>query len=192
MRASLNVAAVIVGTLAVVGCGQMSSPTSPTLSVPSLTPSVSAGVSSATIAALSASASTDVFTIPASVRVSPGTKALIESCLGEAVTFVGDGLLVIHRTTLPNGSRVLVVHANPQGAVAVGASSGLTYRIAASDGLARVVAPSGTFVATFTANLNVVGPGGSSGFFGHIILHVSVTPDGDVTADIEIVDIDCR
>ena len=139
----------------------------------------------------SASASTDVFEIPASIRVSPGTKALIEACLGEPVTILGNAVLVVHRTTLPGGYTVLLIHANPQGAVALGGLSGETYHFAASDTLAQVIAPSGTFVGTFVANLHVIGSDDSSGFFGHILLHVCVTPAGEVTADIEIIDSEC-
>jgi len=157
----------------------------------SLPPSANGIVSNRMLISQSASASTDVFEIPASIRISPGTKALIEACLGESVTILGNAVLVVHQTTLPNGATVLVIHSNPQGAIALGDSSGETYHIAASDTLAQVIAPAGTFVGTFTANLNVIGTGGS-GFFGHILLHVTVTPDGVVTADMEIVDTECR
>ena len=139
-----------------------------------------------------ATTSTTVLTIPASVRITPGTKALIEACVGEPVAFAGDGLLLIHRTTLPNDSWLLVVHSNPHEVIALGASSGTTYRLGASDTLARFVAPSGTFVATFTANLHVIGPGGALGFYGRILGHVTVTPEGDITVDIEVFDIRCR
>lgn len=139
----------------------------------------------------SASASTDVFEVPASIYLSPGTKALIEACLGEPVTIAGNVVLVVHQVILPDGYTVLVVHANPQGAVLSGAFSGETYRVAASDTVAQMIAPSGTFVVTFTANLHVPGSGGSPGFFGHILTHVSMSPNGDVTANIEIRDIQC-
>jgi hypothetical protein len=138
-----------------------------------------------------ATASTTVVTVPAAVQLSPGARALIEACVGEPLAIVGDGLLVVHRTTLPDGSRLMVIHRNPQGAFAVGTSSGATYRLGAADTLVRFTAPAGTFVSTFSADLHVIGPAGGAGFFGHILLHVTVTPDGNVTADIVVVDSHC-
>ena len=135
--------------------------------------------------------STTVFTIPASAAISPGTKALIESCVGEPLTYVGDSLVVIHETTHNDGSRQLVVHRNPQGDFALGSTSGTEYRIGASDNTVRLTAPSGTFVFTFTADLHVVGPGGAAGFFGQIVAHVTVTPEGGVSAETEIVNAHC-
>lgn len=141
--------------------------------------------------AFSASASTMVLSIPSDTRIGPGTRAAIEACLGEPVTFVGDGVLIVHQTTLPDGSATFVVRASPQGSVGVGALTGTIYRLAASDGFTDVVGASGSFTSTFTGNLHVVGPGQSPGFFGHILLHVTVTPTGEVTAEAELVDIHC-
>jgi hypothetical protein len=69
--------------------------------------------------------------------------------------------------------------------------SGAVYRIGAGDTTVRVVAPSGTFVSTFTAELHVTGPGRAGGFFGQIVTHLTLRPEGDVTAVTEIVDIHC-
>jgi len=170
-----------------IGCSEPTSPTRPTSDLPVTL----AASSSTTLTALSASSSTRVFNVPASVRVSAATRARIEACVGEPVTIVGESLLMIHQTTLPDGSQLVVVHANPQGAIAVGSSSGTQYRIGASDTLAQFIAPSGGFVATFTADLHVIGPGSAGSFLGHIILHITITPDGAVTADVEVVDTQC-
>jgi hypothetical protein len=151
---------------------------------------IAAVAASAPVAA-QADASTTVFNIPGSAAVSPGTKALIQACLGEPITIVGDSLVVIHRTILLDGSSVLVIHRNPEGAFAVGSVTGTIYRIGAADTLVRIFAPSGAFDFTFTADLNVVGPGSAGGFFGHILTHITFTPSGDLTADAEIVDISC-
>jgi hypothetical protein len=174
-HASRIAAAALTGTLCLSsGCKQATSPSDPRSEV-----------------AFSASASTQVLTIPAAGRITPTTQADIEACLGETVTFAGHGVLVIHRTTHPDGSSTLLVHANPQGAVGVGSSSGTTYRLAASDLFSQIVAPSGAFTSSFVGNLHVIGPGQSPGFFGHILLHVTVTPAGDITAESELIDIRC-
>lgn len=188
-QSALTVGVFVIVNLFAVGCTRGTS--SPTIltSVPSVAPTISSAVlGNAMVSALSASSSTDVLTIPVVFGLTPGLVGAIEACVGEALTFVGDAVLVVHRTTLPDGSRLLVFHGNPQGAVALGTATGTTYRLAASDTLARVVAPSGTFVNTFTANLWVIGPGGAPRFGGPILVHFTVTPNGDVTADVEMFD----
>ena len=133
-------------------------------------------------------ASTQVISVPATQRLTPGVIAAIEACTGESLTFIGDAVLVVHRTLLPDGAQQLVVHSNPQGVVALGNVSGTTYRLAASDVLARVIVPSGAFVTTFAANLWVIGSAGHPRFGGPILIHFTVTPNGDITAAIEMFD----
>jgi hypothetical protein len=165
MRASFNVVPMI--ALLFVGCRETTSPNLP-----------------ATSPSLSASASTEVITVPVTFRVSAGTVAAIEACVGEELLFLGNALLVIHQTTLPDGSSLFVFHSNPQGAIAVGLTSGSTFRIAASDIFARVIASSGGFSNTFAANIWVIGPQGSPRFGGPVLLHFTGTPAGDLTAEI--------
>lgn len=138
-----------------------------------------------------ATASTTVLKVPAALQLGAGTKAFMEFCVGEPLEIVGDGLFVFHQTTLADGSSLLVLHRNPMGVFAVGQVTGAKYRLGAADQTVQFAAPSGGFTVTATANLHVLGPRGSSGFFGHILLHVTVTPTGEVEAEIEVVDIHC-
>jgi hypothetical protein len=139
-----------------------------------------------------ASSTTSVTNVPVASAISPSTRLLIQSCLGEPFTANGDGLVVIHRTVLDDGSSIIVIHRNPQGGFLVGSVTGTVYRIGAADTTVRVDAPSGAFVTTAIFDLNVLGPGGAGGFAGHIGLHATFTPSGDLTADEEILDISCR
>jgi hypothetical protein len=138
-----------------------------------------------------AGGTTSVSTFPASTTISPSTKLLIQACVGEPVVFSGDSLVVVHETTLPDGSQQTVVHRNGKGAVATGATTGATYRIGGADTFVEFTAPSGTFVSTFGASIRVTGPGGGPGFRGHILFHLTVDPEGNVGADVEIIDITC-
>ena len=195
MRASLTPVAVVFVTPFVVGCSQMGQSTSPTFPTSALSITSPSGTFSGTgtVTALSASASTDVVTIPVRFTISPAAKTAIQACIGEALTFDGTALLVAHQTILPNGSTLLdAIHFNGQGAVALGASTGATYRLAGADSNQVILAPSGTVTATFEANLLAIGPGSAKSFLGHVLQHVTVTPDGNITALVDVVSIDCR
>jgi hypothetical protein len=52
--------------------------------------------------------------------------------------------------------------------------------------------PSGSLSATFVANLLAIGPGGAASFTAHILQHITITPDGDITALVDIFDATCR
>lgn len=132
-----------------------------------------------------ATASTTVLEVPAASQLGASVEAMIEACVGEPLTIVGDGLLVFHVTILADGSRLVMVHRNPTGAFALGEVTGRRYRIGASDQFIEFVAPSGGYTATFDANLNVIGPRVRFAF--PIMFHVTLTPGGELTADIEVI-----
>ena len=186
-RAALYVATVAVGMFTV-GCDLNTSPTGGA-SVPEspLSPA------SQRASALGALPSTDVLRVPVAFTIQPAAKVAIEACVGEAVTFTGSANVVAHQTTLPDGSTSLdLLHFNGQGAVAVGGSTGATYRLVGGDSNPIILAPSGTLTATFAANLRVIGPGDAKSFMAHILQHIPVTPAGDVTARVDFLSIECR
>jgi hypothetical protein len=140
-----------------------------------------------------ASASTDVVTIPVELSIQSSGRAAIEACVGEAVDLSGVALLSIHQTTLLDGSVLLDrLHVNPQGAVAIGTSTGVSYRLVGGDSNEVVTAPAGGLSATFEASLRAIGPGGANSFTAHILQHITVTPAGSVTALIDVFAVDCR
>ena len=190
MRASLSVTAALVGTLFGIGCGQSTSPTSPTSLASAALPLAGVVGGAATLAA---SASTDVVEIPVKFSIHPSGKAAIQACVGEAVNFVGEALLIAHQTELSDGSTLLdMIHINPQGAVAIGASSGVTFRLVGGESNQVITVPAGTLAATFEASLRAIGPGSANSFLAHILEHITITPDGSITALIEIFDVTCR
>lgn len=181
--------AVTVGVaLSAVGCDLGTSPT--TFPAP---PESDRSYTGPVMSASGASPSTDVLSIPVAFTIQPAAKVAIEACVGEAVTFTGNALVVAHQTTLPDGSLSLdLLHFNGQGAVAVGGSTGGTYHLVGGDSNPIIVPPSGGLTATFVANLLVIGPGQAGSFLAHILQHISVTPGGDVTALVDFLSIECR
>jgi hypothetical protein len=125
--------------------------------------------------------------------IRPSGQAAIEACVGEPVEFSGNARLVAHQTTLPDGSLLLdAIHLNPQGAIATGTSTGTTYRLVGGESNEIVSIPAGTLAATFMANLRAIGPGGASNFLAHILQHITITPDGRVTALVDVFGLECR
>jgi len=178
---SFALAATVTAGLCLIGCTQGTSPMHPTFA--SSTPARPRA---------DASQSTEVVSIPAAFTIRPSGKASIQACVGEAVIFSGTARLVAHQTTSPDGSTELdLIHFNSQGAVATGESSGVTYRLAGADTNSIVFAP-GTLTATFDANLLAIGPGTAKSFLGHVLQHITIAPDGSITALIEIVSVDCQ
>lgn len=189
MRASLTLT--LVGAVFAAGCGQGPSPlpASPS-SLLSQSPTVSEPL---TAAGNGGSASTEVVTIPVEFSIRPSGQAAIQACVGEAVDFVGSALFVAHQTTLPDGSLLLdQIHLNPQGASAIGASTGVTYRLVGGDSNEIISVPAGTLAATYEASLRAIGPGSATSFLAHILQHITITPDGSITALLEVFNVECQ
>ena len=183
MRAlfSLSFLSVVVAAACAPGPGML--PTSPTTS------SASRGSTAGTLD----SSASDVVTIPVEFTIQPSGQAAIQACVGESVTFSGRARFVAHQTVQNDGALVLDrIHFNPQGAVAVGASSGSVYQLVGGDTNEIVTAPGGTLTATFVANLHVVGPGDARSFDVRIRQHITIQPDGTITALSDVFDVDCR
>ena len=137
--------------------------------------------------------STTVVTIPVSFTIQPGAKTFIQLCVGETLSFVGDSRLVVHQTVLADGSMVLdMLHFNGQGAVALGESTGSAYHVVGADSNPIVLPQSGGLTATFHAQLTVIGTSGGRSFKAHILQHITMTPDGDITALVDIASIACQ
>ena len=142
--------------------------------------------------AVLASVPADVVKIPTVLRINSFAKSLIQGCVGEAVSISGTSLMVANDTYLPDGSLQLsMIHFNGQGSVAVGLTTGTVYRIVGADTNTIVLDP-GTLAASFEANLLAIGPGGADSFMAHILQHITVTPDGEITSLVDVFDISCR
>lgn len=174
-------------TVVSAACSQPAIPTSPTALVDNRTTSVTGAVQQ------HATSSTVVMSIPVAFTIQPSAGAWIAACVGEAVAFEGTARVVAHQTEGPDGSILLDnIHFNPEGPVAVGASTGTRYRLVGADSNPIVLSPSGGLTATWHATLQVIGPGPVRSFRAHILQHVTLTPDGQLTALVDVMSIDCR
>ena len=116
----------------------------------------------------------------------------IKACVGEGVTFTdGEFNVVNHTTITPTGGIHEVFHRNVVGATGTGDTTGTTYRATGHIQAVYNAPPSGGYSYTFELTLNVVGQANAGHFTAHAVVHETVTPAGDLTADVEIFSIRC-
>jgi hypothetical protein len=109
---------------------------------------------------------------------------ITNGCTGEVIRFTG-GINENFQTTFDAaGGFRLVVHINPQGLTGTG-KDGTVYEAVGSYTERLLSAPGGTEVVTVTSVLNVVSKGAGPNFRLIEVHHVTVNPDGTVTAEIE-------
>jgi len=120
--------------------------------------------------------------------VSAQAKADIAACVGENVVFTGGEFnVVIHQT-----ATLFVFHRNVIAGVGIGAVTGTVYRATGHLQSVDVLPPSGGEAFTFDLTLNVVGQGNAGHFTAHGVEHLTFTPAGDLTSDVEIDGIRCQ
>ena len=137
-----------------------------------------------------AAAADGAFVIKVPFRVSAQAKADIAACTGENVAFTaGEFNVVIQQSG--DGSHS-VFHRNVIDASGTGSATGTTYRATGHLQAVDNLVPSGGESFTFDLTLNVVGTGGGAHFTAHAVEHLTFTPDGTLTSDVEIDTIDCR
>lgn len=127
--------------------------------------------------------------IKAPFRVSPQGAHDIAACVGEHVTFTdGQFNLVIHRSG--DGSQ-FVFHRNVIGGLGVGDTTGLAYHATGHLQSVENLLPAGGETFTFELTLNVVRTDGGAHFIAHAVEHLTFSPDGSLTSDVEIFSISC-
>ncbi|HEX6371391.1 MAG TPA: hypothetical protein VF006_20910 [Longimicrobium sp.] len=108
---------------------------------------------------------------------------------GEIVQVEGTLHTVFHITETPNGLRISI-HENPQDVNGTGLTTGDTYHATGSFNAHLHLAPGVT--ESRQRQFLLVGPGPDNNFTVHQTSHITVTPDGDVTADFDKITIECR
>ena len=110
----------------------------------------------------------------------------------EPVAFTGTILLQSTGVMTASGGFNIELHSNPQGVVGVGLTSGITYRGTGASQIVFATPSSGTFVQTVVNNINFIAPGATANsLLVHATFHVTVNPDGTVTAFTDTVSITC-
>lgn len=114
-------------------------------------------------------------------------------CNGDEILLTGDIHILFTTTIDASGGGHFTFHFQPAGASGVGVPSGLRYRAVGLTRGSDNFTPGQTTTMTFVNNFRLIapGPGGGTLHF-HENIHVTINPNGTVTADVEHVSVTCR
>ena len=111
---------------------------------------------------------------------------------GEVVELSGNLHLLTHVTTDNNGGMHVEMHAQPQGISGIGMDSGDKYQATGvTRGHINTQGPA-PFESTFVNNFRIIVQGRGNNFLVHQVIHVTINANGDVTADIDKMSVDCK
>ena len=126
------------------------------------------------------------FTVPAFVPCANGG-------VGEFVLLEGDLNILVHLTISDAGTVSMETHAQPMGISGTGLVTGDKYQ-GTGVSLAHVsIGPGGLpFEDTLIENFRVIGQGPDNNLLVHQTLHITVNENGDVTAEVTNISVECR
>lgn len=115
-------------------------------------------------------------------------------CTGEGITITGGSLQwVSHMTEDKGGGLHVSIRGNAQGVMAEGDITGRMYRLAGDFWAEWNIRPGGLpFTTTVVEVHNLVSSGASDNVVVHILWHLTVNPDGDVSAAVDSFRAECR
>ena len=119
--------------------------------------------------------------------VIPQDFTLSAACFGELVHITGEVYEVIKVQQTGNGL-LTMVHHNPAGVTGVGLLSSATYH---GTGVGQGVT-FGDEDFTFVLSFNMIGESSAGNFMVHQTIHMTTTANGDVTADVSNVSMNCH
>ena len=113
-------------------------------------------------------------------------------CAGENVTLTGNLHILTHLTTNGN-SFVSKSHFQPQGVSGVGDVSGDKYQATGvTQDIVRGSFANGSFTYTAVNNFRIIGQGTGNNYLVHQLYHITITPNGIVSAVVDNTSIDCQ
>jgi hypothetical protein len=124
--------------------------------------------------------------------VFPQNFVLLNPCTGHLIAFAGDDDAVVHVTLDPTGGlhRVSVDHLAITGTDLV---TGATFRaVGAVVGQDSLDLSGSRSEFTLKQGTNFIGPGPGNNLIQHETIHVTVDANGDVTATVDNLSIECR
>jgi hypothetical protein len=130
-----------------------------------------------------------LLTIPTQANVVQNLKIPIEADIynagaGEWIHITGEGHLLLTSTADKNGGFHVAMHANFQGYVGIGLTSGDKYQITGGNTIQMNFKPPFPSEQSFLSFLNVVGPGRGNNMQTFMHTHVTVNANGDATATV--------
>ena len=126
----------------------------------------------------------------------PFKRTLWISCandgLGEKVALQGELEIRTHTTEDENGGVHMSSHVRPSGVVGVGEITGLKYRGTGGtfegEGYAAAGYPK---VYSFVNNFRIIGQGPGNNLLMHMTIHQTMNEDGELTADVDLINSGC-
>ena len=109
---------------------------------------------------------------------------------GEDVLVTGTLHVLSHVTIDAKGGIHVKQHFQPQGATGVGLTTGDTYH--ATGVTQEHFNATGGFTDTFINTFRIIGQGPGNNLLVHQTIHVTVTPNGDVTSEVVNTSVECR
>jgi hypothetical protein len=109
---------------------------------------------------------------------------------GEDVLVTGTLHVLTHVTIDAQGGLHVKQHFQPQGATGVGLTTGDTYR--ATGVTQEEFNFTGGFTDTFINNFRWIGQGPNNNLLVHQTIHVTITPNGEITSEVENTSVECR
>jgi hypothetical protein len=106
---------------------------------------------------------------------------------GEVVSLSGTLHEVIHLTIDANGAVHATLVDQPQGVSGFGQTSGAKYQ---GTGVTQQVSNTNDF--TFVNNFLIIGQGTGNNFLVHQLAHFTTNPNGELTATVDLVSVECR
>jgi hypothetical protein len=109
---------------------------------------------------------------------------------GEVVHLTGILHALIHLTLDSTGGVHAKLHDNPQGISGTGLTTGDKYQ---ATGAANIEINSQVGIEfTFVSNFHIIGQGNGNNFLLHRTFHITVNPDGTVTAFVDNFRVECK
>ncbi len=114
----------------------------------------------------------------------PFNMYLFVPCAGEVVQLAGE-LHDSYHLTINGNNYTMKYHTNPTGVVGTGVITGDRYQgTGVTQGLNSGSLVNGRIEFTYINNFRVIGQGTGNNFLVHTTQHVTVTPNGDLTANV--------
>jgi hypothetical protein len=110
---------------------------------------------------------------------------------GEVITASGTATLIVTTQVLHDGGLLLSTQLHTQQVTGT-SSTGVTYHGTASSGTTDLSLPSGGGTATMTDNFQLVGTMNAPTFDVTEIIHITVTPSGEIAVSFSTTTITCR
>ena len=112
---------------------------------------------------------------------------------GEWVFVEGMVHELIHVTVDNNGGTLMKAQHNPQQFVGIGSVTGDIYQVSGNDIYIERSSPNGFPIeGTYQTSLRLIGKGTGSNAWVHIHLHITVNANGEITSELEQIDIGCK